>query len=80
MSADISLEQLNSLKSVYVNAIVNGLPLQGLVNHAAASISAKFVDMDADAFREDVISSGSKETWEQLLAAVEDNEQAAAAK
>lgn len=67
MSTEVSADQLNRIKSQYTNAIINGLPLQTLINAAGAHISAQFVDFDADALKDHVVSASNLETWQQFV-------------
>lgn len=67
MSTKVSADQLNRIKSQYTNAIINGMPLQALINAAGAHISAQFVDFDVDALKEHVISASNLETWQQFI-------------
>ena len=61
--------KLDYIKSGFVNALVNSMTLNGLASAAGQHISRQFAELNEEEMRDQVISSNSKEVWEQLEAA-----------
>ena len=72
----MTTQQLNEIKGAYVQGVINGLTVSTLVQLAASKISSDINDLDEDALRDAVLSNHNKETWDKLIEAVTQKEEA----
>jgi len=71
---EITEQQLNEIKSAYVQGIINGMTVSTLVQLAASKISSDINDFDATQMRDVVISQHNKEVWDKLAEAVDEKQ------
>jgi len=75
-SVTLTDEQLLSAKGQFVNAILNSSRLADVVQMAGAHLNSAFAGMNADDFRDYVMSSNSLQVWNELETAVLSNAEA----
>jgi len=76
MSTEVIItdDQLESIKSGYVNAIINSVSVNTLVQIAAAKLSEDYRAMGATELRDAIISQNNIETWNKLVESIKDAE------
>ena len=66
----ITEDQLDAVKSAYVQAVVNNVTISNLVQIAGQALTAQFDGMTTDEVRDNIISKHNLETWNNLVEGV----------
>ena len=74
MSTEVTItaDQLASIKTGYVQAIINSVSVSTLVQVAAAKLSEDYKEMGATELRDAIISQNNIETWNKLVESIKE--------
>ena len=74
MSTEVIItdDQLASIKSGYVQAIINSVTVNTLVQIAASKLSEDYKEMGAAELRDAIISQNNIDTWNRLVESIKD--------